>query len=110
MTRKQERVELNQSITVSDIINGGLFGELINVTTEGLMVMTDKNIPTHAIYQLSLTLPTPILGSNSIEVGADCLWCKAEENFNRHWAGLHIIDASEQAMAQLAQLIDHYKK
>ena len=110
MTRKQERIELNQRIIIHDTINGGVFGEIVNVTTEGLMIMTEKSIATHAIYQLSLQLPTSILGRNSIELGIELLWCKTEENFNRHWAGAQIIDASEQAVAQLTQLIDHYKK
>ena len=110
MSRKQERIELNQTIAITDVINGGCFGELINVTTEGMMVMTDKAIPTHAIYQLSIKLPTEILGSETIDVGADCLWCKEEEHFNRNWAGMQIIDASEQAIAQLQELIVHYGK
>jgi hypothetical protein len=83
MTRKQKRVELNQTIAINDVINGGLFGELINVTTEGLMVMTNNHIPTHAIYQLSMQLPTPIQSSLTIDVGADCLWCKEEAAYHR---------------------------
>lgn len=110
MSRSQERIELSQAIQIFDVINGGLFGELVNVTTEGLMVMTEQDIPTHAIYQLSMKLTTPINNSDTIELGADCLWCREEENFNRHWAGMHIIDASDEAVAQLESLIDHYKK
>ena len=110
MSRSQERVELSQSIEIVDVINGGIFGELVNITTEGLMVMTEKDIPTHAIYQLSLKLSTPINNSDTIELGADCLWCREEENFKRHWAGLHIIDASDSAVSQIQTLIEHYKK
>ncbi|MFT6387934.1 MAG: hypothetical protein ACJAUP_001306 [Cellvibrionaceae bacterium] len=43
MARKQERIELNQSIIITDVINGGIFCEFINVTTGSLMVMTKKN-------------------------------------------------------------------
>lgn len=110
MARKLERFELNETITIDDVINGGRFGEVLNVTTEGLMVMTEKEIPTQSIYQLRLNLPVAINGSTIIELGADCLWCRQTENFHRHWAGLHIIDASDEAMAQLEQLIEHYKK
>ena len=108
--RKYERKELNRPITISDTINGGDFGELINVTVEGIMVMTDREIPTHSIYQLALQLPLAINGSDTIELGADCLWCRTAENFHRYWAGFQIIDASEQAMEQLQELITHYSK
>jgi hypothetical protein len=108
--RKLERKELSQRIPIIDTINGGEFGELVNVTVEGLMVMTEKEIPTQSIYQLSLQLPVEIEGSKTVELGADSLWCRNVENFNRYWTGLHIIDASDQAMAQLEYLITHYSK
>ena len=74
------------------------------------MVMTDQEIPTQSIYQLSLQLPVAIKGSSTIELGADSLWCRNVENFNRYWTGLHIIDASDLALAQLEELIAHYSK
>lgn len=110
MARKLERKELNQSIVILDTINGGAFGELVNITTEGLMLMTDREIETQAIFQLSLQLPEPIKGNDQIIVGADCLWCRRAENFYRYWAGFQIIDASELAMAQLEVLIDLYAR
>lgn len=110
MSRRLERVELNQTIVITDIITGKRFGELINVTTEGLMIMTDEEIATHSIFQLSMQLPVEIAGENTIELGADCLWCRKAENFSRHWAGFHIIDASDTAVSQLGELIDHYQK
>ena len=110
MARKLERKELSQAITVLDTINGGVFGELVNVTTEGLMVMTDREIETQAIFQLSLQLPEAIKGGNQIVIGADCLWCRSAENFSRYWAGFQIIDASERALTQLEVLIDLYAR
>lgn len=110
MARKLERKELSQAIIVLDTINGGVFGELVNVTTEGLMVMTDREIETQAIFQLSLQLPEAIKGSDQIIVGADCLWCRRAENFYRYWAGFQIIDASEQALTQLEVLLDLYAR
>ena len=110
MARKLERKELNQGIVILDTINGGVFGELVNITTEGLMMMADREIETQAIFQLALQLPEPIKGSNQIIVGADCLWCRRAENFYRYWAGFQIIDASEIALAQLEVLIDVYAR
>ncbi|MGK0499439.1 MAG: hypothetical protein ACJAYG_001080 [Oceanicoccus sp.] len=106
--RKHERKQLNQPMPIIDVINGGQFGELVNVTVEGIMVITDKEIPTQSIYQLSLKLPMTIAGSDTVELGADCLWCREVENFHRYWAGFQIIDASDTAMTQLEQLINHY--
>lgn len=110
MKRRLERKELSQAIAVHDVINGGIFGELVNITTEGLMVMTDREIETQAIFQLSLELPEPLIGSVQLLLGADCLWCRRTENFSRYWAGFQIIDASELAFEQVEALIDLYAK
>ncbi len=108
MARKLERKELNQAIAVHDTINGGVFGELVNITREGLMVMTDREIETQSIFQLALQLPEPLKGSAQIVLGADCLWCRRAENFYRYWAGFQIIDASDTALTQLDALIELY--
>ena len=108
--RKHERIELNQAIPIIDTINGGSFGELVNATVEGIMIITDNPIPANSIYQLSLQLPMDIEGSDTINIGADCLWSRRIENFHRYWAGFHIIDASDTALAQLEKLIAHYSK
>lgn len=110
MARRLDRRELNHTIGIVDIINGGAFGELVNITTEGLMLITDREIETQAIFQLALQLPEPLKGSAQIVIGADCLWCRRAENFTRYWAGFQIIDASELALAQLEVLIDLYAK
>jgi hypothetical protein len=110
MARKLERREINQTIDVMDVINGGKFGELINITVEGLMMMTDSEIPTQSIYQFSIKLPVELHGSNTVELGADCLWCRKDENFHRFWAGFQIIDASDTAVKQIEELIEAYSK
>lgn len=74
------------------------------------MAITDEQITTSSIFQLSLQLPVEIAGSKTVELGADCLWCRKVENFHRYWAGFHIIDASDKAVAQLQELISHYSK
>lgn len=108
--RTQPRIELNQTILIHDVINGGVFGELVNVTTEGMMIMTERDIPTNAIYQLSLQLPVPICELETIDLGAECLWCRDESHFKRHWAGFHIIDVSDIGLNQLEMLIEYYGK
>lgn len=109
-SRKLERRELNQTIAITDVINGGRLGELINITSEGLMLITDRAIETQSIFQLALQLPERLEGSDQLVLGADCLWCRQAENFHRYWAGFQIIDASDTALAQIDALISLYGK
>src|SRR5690606_39185892 len=110
MTRRLERKELIQPIAVNDTINGGRFGELVNITAAALMIITDREIETQAIFQLALQLPESLAGSDTLVLGADCLWCRRAENFYRYWAGFQIIDASDHAVEQIEALINLYAK
>ncbi len=106
--RKQERKELNQTIPVQDIINGAVAGELVNITTNGMMLISNEHIETNSIFQFALQLPHPLDGHDSIPLGVDCLWCRKVENFSRYWAGFQIIDASPDARELIDKLIAHY--
>jgi hypothetical protein len=106
MARRLERRTISKSIKITDQMTGKAFGELINVTTEGLMIISDNEIETGSIFQLVLHLDEPMEEETTIELGADCLWCRKVENFTRYWGGFQIIDASEKAISQLDILIE----
>jgi hypothetical protein len=108
MARKLERRTLSKSISITNQLTGEAFGELINITTEGLMIISDEDIETGSIFQLVLNLAEPIDDEMSIELGADCLWCRKVENLTRFWSGFQIIDASEKAVQQIEALIDSF--
>ncbi len=108
--RKQERKELNQTIPVQDVINGLIIGELVNITTNGMMVISNEHIETNSIFQFSLQLPRPLDGQDSIALGVDCLWCRKVENFSRYWAGFQVIDASPDSRQLIDKLIADYAR
>lgn len=106
--RSRERKEINQVIPITDVINDREIGELINITVEGIMMISDENIETQSIFQYSLKLPGPINGLETLEIGVDCLWCRKAEDYSRYWAGFQIIDASAETIAVIENLIEHY--
>ena len=105
MSRRQERKKLSQPIHIHDVINDSNFGELVNVTTEGMMIMTKQAYKPSSIFQLELTLPMVLEDSDKLQLGADCLWCSDAQLPGRYWCGFYIIDISELALKQLEQLI-----
>ena len=80
-------------------------GALVNITTEGLMLMSDTAINSNRIYPVSLILPDAISGHNQVDLGVDCLWSRSEEEYQRYWAGFQIIDASRSALDRIESLI-----
>lgn len=108
MSRRLKRRELEQTVVVHDATQGGVLGELVNITTEGLMLAAERELEVHAMLQLSLQLPEPLQGVDHLLINAECLWSRRAEKLDRYWAGFHIVEAAEQALLQIEALIDLY--
>lgn len=106
--RRLERKELNATIGVRNVITNDVIGELVNLTIEGLMIISDREMDTNSIFQFQLLLPEAINGSDTLDIGVDCLWCRGAENFDRYWSGYQIIDASPEAVAAIETLLTQY--
>lgn len=108
MGRRLERIELVKSIGVEDVINGGALGELVNITVEGIMVMSNRALSVGSIFQLRLHTPEES-GLGPIDVGVDCLWVQqAGTGTDKYFSGFQIIDASPEAIATIEKLINDY--
>lgn len=108
--RKLKRQELNTTILIRNSMTQELLGELANITVEGLMIISDQEMSTNSIFQFRLEFPESINGQTSIDLGVDCLWSRSAENFNRHWSGYQIIDASPDALVTIDELISGYSE
>lgn len=97
--RRLERKRPNQSITVYDVTTGDDMGRLANITTEGIMLVSQKDIPVGRIFQLQLMLEDPLNGIDRVDFGAESLWtAEADEQKNYLWTGFQIIDISTESI------------
>ncbi len=106
--RKSERKAINADVNIYDNINGLHVGLLVNVASEGIMVIADNEIEKDCIFQYELRLPMEVNHTDKIVVGVDCLWCQPADQKNKFWAGFHIIDISETDHATLEELIQEH--
>ena len=104
-SRRQQRIEPQRPILVVNINTQKPMGALVNISLEGLMVMSDTIIDTNRIYQISLQLNDPVNGHKHIDLGVDCLWNRSETENQRYWAGFQIIDASRSSLNRIEMLI-----
>ena len=85
-------------------------GALVNITTEGFMLMSDTLIESNRIYSISLLLPDAMSGHKQVDLGTDCLWSRVEVEGGRYWAGFQIIDASRSALDRIEALIGEFSQ
>jgi len=108
--RQQQRFELHKPISVININTQKKMGDLVNITTEGFMLMSDTFIESNRIYPISLILPDAISGHKQVDLGTDCLWSRVEVEDERYWAGFQIIDASRSALDRIEALINDFSQ
>lgn len=100
--RKLHRHEVSGQIDAFDRVTGQLVGRLVDIHSEGLMLLASNRVGIGNIYQFSLQQSAT--SEIWLEVGVDCLWKNPASGEDRCWAGFRVIDASDDALAQLTRL------
>lgn len=102
--RKHDRIQPQQSIEVFDLHSGKRYGQLVDISAGGLMLVSAEPIAINRIYQLRLVLTDPILEIKELSLGVDSLWSRPNTNHDLFWTGCSLICASEEAEAVLFEL------
>ncbi len=103
--RRLKRHSVHGVVEVYDSNRDLYVGRLVNVHSEGLMLMGEVLLESDHVYQLDLQLPTPLRGDKVIHLGVDCLWVRSSDESTTNWSGFHIIDLSEKAREQISDLM-----
>lgn len=87
-----------------------LIGVVVNLSQEGMMLMTSRSLEDNAIHPLQLRTILP--GDrevSAIDCGVDCLWSTPGEGEDdtavSFWAGCHIIDISDDNFEKLLRIL-----
>ena len=101
--RAAPRKRVNEKIPVTDLNSGQVIGNLVNISTGGLMLLSEVPLAPNRLFQLELALPAAIDGIATMAFGAECLWVQDDDG--PCWAGFQIIDISAQASRLIEQLM-----
>jgi hypothetical protein len=105
--RTQARHGINAHVDVYDRLRDIYLGRLVNIHSEGLMLVGDVAVEEDRIYTLDLHLPVPLNGRESLQLGVDCLWVREADQEGKYWAGFAIIDLAPEAAADIHLLVEH---
>lgn len=103
--REQKRRHLLMYLKAYDISSDKLIGRLIDLTSNGMMLLTEKPIDTNKIYLIKIELPEPIDGKNDITFDAKCLRCENDVNSDYYDAGFQIINLDSEEENIISKLI-----
>ncbi|MDY0038803.1 MAG: hypothetical protein RBS57_00710 [Desulforhabdus sp.] len=106
--RKLKRRHLIYYLRVFDRNSGELLGHLVDVTQEGVKLISENPIPVMQRFQLRMLLPAEIFGRNELNFEAESLWSYFDINPQFHDTGFRLIDVDTRDMLTIARLINEF--
>ncbi len=103
--RHSPRKVANEVLIIADQITGSQIGRVVNISAEGLMLLSDEPMVTGSVYQLNLILPNPKNGQDNIAFAAEAVWCTEASQPDSFWSGFHIIDIDAENVLIIDELI-----
>jgi len=93
--RRKNRVTIPQHPQILDAQSSKILGELVNLSADGLMVVSPDSIACGTVYQMRIPL---VQGDRNVEIqiGAESLWCDDANGSGSYCTGFQIIDISPQ--------------
>ena len=104
--RSQQRWNLVHYLRVIKAENNQLMGHLVDITTEGMMLISEQSIPLQQSFNLRMEIPTDNDIPQMIALNAESLWTKKDVNPAFHDTGFRLINPSKRAIKAITGLIE----
>lgn len=106
INREFERFIPPATIQVQDVVTEQLIGVIGNISAGGIMLVAHSEIDEGNLYQFRLSIEKNITPMLDISIGTCCYWQQKLSDQGSYWAGMHIIDISDQDRLKLKQYLD----
>ena len=106
--RQLKRVHLIYYLRIFDNESGANIGHLVDITTQGIMMISEEVIPAGKDFSFKMQLPATITGREEIRFNARCLWCKKDFNPDFYVSGYQINEITSQEVKTITALINAY--
>ncbi|OQX36621.1 PilZ domain-containing protein [Kistimonas asteriae] len=103
--RRHVRKRLDCTAFVFDTITGEKLGRLFDISKEGFMLLTTRELSAQQQLNLTMELPNTISGQHNIELSAECVWCQPSSFSEDFGAGFRVKTISEQDNVALQYFI-----
>jgi len=106
--RQLKRVHLIYYLRIFDNNTGSNIGHLVDITTQGIMMISEEPVPIGKDFSFRMQLPATITGREEIQFSARCLWCKKDFNPDFYVSGYQIQEITPQKVKTITALINSY--
>ncbi len=83
-----------------------LLGHVVDITTEGLMLISEKRIPFDREFDLRMEIPNEDGGKRNFTMKALSVWSDRDVNRSFYDTGFELVDPTPDTIEQIQMLID----
>lgn len=105
-TRNQLRRRTDSFLGVYDRKSAQLVGRLVDMTTEGVKLLSVSSLESNAEFQFKMDLPIDMKGSKEITFDAKSVWSKRDKVSHEYYTGFQILGLSTKEKEKIELLID----
>lgn len=107
--RLLKRRHLIYYLSVDDLDTGRALGHLVDVTAEGIMLMSQEPIPEGLVFRLRMTIPAGAEGTRqTIEFQAKSVRSSTDVNPDFFDTGFHMVSLTPAQLGLIETLIDDH--
>ncbi|MHC4886468.1 MAG: PilZ domain-containing protein [Planctomycetota bacterium] len=106
---KQERIQKRRHLLyylrVYDMASEELLGHLVDITTEGIMLISDRKLETDKLYQLRMEWPMEDGSKGMVKMEAESIWCRNDVNPDFYDTGFRLRNPNPELVKQIGLVI-----
>jgi hypothetical protein len=106
--RALERRNLLYYLQVVNQSTGDPIGRLVDITREGMMLVSEQALPIETIFQLRMLLPAGTLEKTHLDFEAKSLWCQQDVNPRFFDTGFQLLNVDLKDITTIEALITDY--
>ncbi len=106
--RQVDRRYLVFYLRVFDGMSSNIIGHVVNISSKGVMLLSDAPTPINQEYRLRMRLPSEIVDSGEVIFNATSRWCKQDHNPDFYLTGFQVEELSAEVKDNIFRLIDDF--
>lgn len=107
--RESKRRYLKDYLHIVDRKTDEVVGYLVNITKDGLMIISENPLVTNRVYHLRLLTPQGFKETEHIDFDIKCIWCEKDKiKPHLYAAGFSICNLNEMNVELIQRLIEQY--
>ncbi len=106
--RQVERWRLVFYLRVFDGMSSRVIGHVVDISSRGIMLISDNPVPVNENYRLRMHLPSEIADRDEILLNATSRWCKQDVNPDFYISGFQLYDLTPDVEKYILCLITDF--